>query len=164
MRPRMRPGRIVLSTLAAVAISMGALGCTTDVTTQPTSDSSTPRPQPSPTGACALITTTEAAKLLGYDTSLAQANPGRTGTTQCTFFAGQSGAGQDSGLDKVIVGVDSSPTAKERFAEAKARPGTTAITGLADDAFSETGATGNVTVIAVLEPRYAGNRSLTALA
>jgi hypothetical protein len=133
--------------LALALTSVGLYACTYDDPAATNSNAS-PRPSIAPTGACALITTADAAALLGEPTSTAYDNPGRAGTSQCTFA--NSPNSDLRGANKVVIGIDASPSAKGAFATAKASSAATPVPGLGDDAFSTTGVTGNV-AITVLE-------------
>ena len=130
--------------LLAFTLSIGLWGCTTDNPVITTNPDATPQPTPVPTGACALITTADAAALLGEPTSKAYANVGRVDTFRCTFANAKTS--DLKGANKVVVEIDASASAKENFLNGRSAAAATPVPGLGDDAFATTGVTGDIQI------------------
>jgi hypothetical protein len=136
-----RFGRAVMP-LVVFLFSASLWGCTSDNPVITPDPNATPPPSLAPTGACALITTADAAVLLGEPMSAAYDNPGRVGTFRCTFANAQTP--NLVGVNKVVVGIDESADATQNFLNGKSAASATPIAGLGDDAFATTGVTGDI--------------------
>ena len=147
MRASTRFGRALLP-FALLALSAALAACTSDNPEITGNPNAAPIITPAPKGACALISTADAAALLGEPTAQAYDNPGRAGTYRCIFA--NSPTTNLTGVNKVVVGIDESDSAKANFQTGKAAAGATPVAELADDAFVTVGVTGD-TQITVLK-------------